>query len=517
MNRGKTLLVILIAAFGMAWQTPFGTAEQFTPLLKVSAENVYLTAGEENVMEITLKNVGSFDVFEVEAFLSVPSTTTGISILEGGHRIFNSIKDGTSRTYSILLYVDRDTPLGSYSLTFEVSYLKQYKIGNIQAESKTVQLGVVVEKVAIPTLGLDAWMEAFKLSSGIKEKASIGIENIGNETIYELDVRVTSTSPHIVILDGAKLTHEHLVPGESTVFNPSIAVSRHAPIGVYTITTTVSYKDGDGREYQESFTHGVTVDSVLVEKQTSIVLRAYSTLPEIVNPGDTVDLMLDLSCQGAKAYDVKAKLSLDPLVGISTLSPTLVSLGDLEPDESVGTGFRLIMDGGLLAGQYPATVTLSYLDVDGVPRSLMEAVTLSVRGIVEFTLINDGHMAVAAGGGAELEADLLLVGTESVRFVSVEVVEDATFLGTYGSEEYIGAVDPDSPIPFDLNVNVADDADPGEKTLRLKITYTDDLNQEHETTIELPVTVEEPTHEREAPGGSGGFWAWLRRLLGLGP
>jgi hypothetical protein len=64
---------------------------------------------------------------------------------------------------------------------------------------------------------------------------------------------------------------------------------------------------------------------------------------------------------------------------------------------------------------------------------------------------------------------------------------------------------------------VADDADPGEKTLRLKITYTDDLNQEHETTIELPVTVEEPTHEREAHGGSGGFWAWLRRLLGLGP
>ena len=137
-------------------------------------------------------------------------------------------------------------------------------------------------------------------------------------------------------------------------------------------------------------------------------------------------------------------------------------------------------------------MTLSYLDVDGVPRSLMEAVTLSIRGIVEFTLINDEHMVVAAGGGTELEADLLLVGTESVRFVSVEVVEDATFLGTYGSEEYIGAVDPDSPIPFDLNLNVADDADPGEKTLRLKITYTDDLNQEHETDIELPVTVEEP-------------------------
>jgi hypothetical protein len=29
--------------------------------------------------------------------------------------------------------------------------------------------------------------------------------------------------------------------------------------------------------------------------------------------------------------------------------------------------------------------------------------------------------------------------------------------------------------------------------------------------------VEEPLNEREAPGSSGGFWVWLRRLLGLGP
>ncbi len=170
-----------------------------------------------------------------------------------------------------------------------------------------------------------------------------------------------------------------------------------------------------------------------------------------------------------------------------------------------------------MAGQYPVTVTLSYLDVDGVARSLVEVVTLSVRGIVSFSLINEQLTTAERGGDVELEADLLLVGTESIRFVSVEVVEDDAFLRSTESEEYIGAVDPDSPIPFELNFGVADDAEVGDHTLTLRITYTDDLNQEHVVELELPVTVRVSAGELEGPRTPGGFWAWLRRLLGLGP
>ncbi len=517
LNDRKTLLVILIVAFGVAGQTPFAPAQMYTPLIKVSAENVYLTAGEENQIEITLKNMGSFDVYEVQASLSVPSTTTGISILDGAHRVFNSIRGGSSRTYRPVIYVDRSTPLGSYYLTLQVSYLKQYKIGTEQAESTTVQLGVVVDKVAVPELGLDVFMKAMKLSAGAEDEANINIENIGSESLYELEARITSGTSQIVVLEGAKFTHESLGPGDQVAFNPTLAVSRQAPLGVYTLTASVSYEDGDGREYIETFALGVKVDSVLVPKQTSIVMESYATTPQEIHPGEVVDLSFELACHGARAHELKAALSLDRAVGISALSPTLVALGDLDPGDLVRTSYRLILDGGLLAGQYPVTVTLSYLDVDGVARSLVEVVTLSVRGIVSFSLINEQLTSALRGGDAELEADLLLVGTESIRFVYVEVVEDDAFLRSTESEEYIGAVDPDSPIPFELNFGVADDAEVGYHTLTLRITYTDDLNQEHEVELELPVTVERSASEVEGPRTSGGFWAWLRRLLGLGP
>jgi hypothetical protein len=171
-----------------------------------------------------------------------------------------------------------------------------------------------------------------------------------------------------------------------------------------------------------------------------------------------------------------------------------------------------------MAGQYLAMVTVSYLGSDGVPRSLVETVTLSIRGLVEFRLINEDQVIVGRGETTELNADLLLVGTESVQFVIVEVVEDTVFEYVRDSEEYIGAVDPDSPIPFDLMLKASDDAELGDHTITLRIMYTDDLNKEHEVTLELRAEVAEPTADLNASQGStGGFWVWLRRLLGLGP
>jgi hypothetical protein len=228
-------------------------------------------------------------------------------------------------------------------------------------------------------------------------------------------------------------------------------------------------------------------------------------------------MTLELSCSGANANDVKSTLRFDPMTGISSLGPSLVASGDLEPGDTVEVPYSLLLDGGLRAGQYPASLTVSYLDSDGIPRSLVESVTLSVRGIVDFTLINDDGVSVTAGEVNNFEADLLLIGTESVQFVEIEVMGDTVFKTVSGSSEYIGAVDPDSPIPFDLNFMVDEGTEPGEYTLNLKVTYKDDLNQDTEDTVELSVHVDEPSSEPQtSQGSSGGFWGWLRRLLGLG-
>jgi hypothetical protein len=633
LKRERASMLILVIAIAMASQILMVEAPDYIPVLRISTDDVYLTAGEESLIKFTLTNVGSWSIYEAKISISVPATTPGISLLDGYHKVFNRIRDGDSTSFYTQVYVDEDTPLGAYSLTLQATYMQKVQYGTEMLESTTLQIGIVVDSVSKLSYRMSAEAENPVFTAGADNNLNVVLENLGDATVYEIDSTVTSTSPYIVVLEGARFTHDSLdanlsvlhpatvrvsrntplgvytlsetvvyedeagqsyfesfivgiTVNSSTVPNPMlsvniedprliagaenpvtvnlanigdeglsdvevslvsaspyiaildggrinideldpdeevtmdvvIAVSRSAPVGVYTLSTSSSYQGSNGQGYMEASTLGVSVESVEVPVQTSVVMSGYGTSIDPVRPGDEFELVLELECLGSDAHDVKAALSLDPLTGISTMSPTLVSLGDMDSGERSEAKFDLLVSGNVRAGQYPGFVTITYLDADGVPRSLMETVTLSVRGIVEFTLINTGTVSASVGEPKELEADMLLVGTESVQFVNLEVVEDSVFERTAESEEYIGAVDPDSPIPFEVWFKVADGTDVGEHTLTLKITYQDDLNQVHVETLRLTVDVEEASIQGDMQASStGGFWVWLRRLLGLGP
>ena len=626
-------MLILVIAIAMASQILMVEAPDYLPVLRISTDDVYLTAGEENQIKFTLTNVGSWSIYEAKISISVPATTPGISLLDGYHKVYNRISDGASTSFYTQVYVDDDTPLGAYSLTLQATYMQKVQYGAEMLESTTLQIGIVVDSVSRLSYRMSAEADNPVFTAGADNNLNVVLENLGDAAIYEIDATVTSTSPYIVVLEGARFTHgsldanlsvlhpatvrvsrntplgvytlsetvvyedeagqsyfesfivgitvnsstlpnpmlsvniedprliagaenpvtvnlvnigdegltdvevslvsaspyiaildggriniDELEPDEGIAMDVVIAVSRSAPVGVYTLSTSSSYQGSDGQGYMEASTLGVSVESVEVPVQTSVVMSGYGTSIDPVRPGDEFELVLGLECLGSDAHDVKAALSLDPLTGISTMSPTLVSLGEMDSGARSEAKFDLLVSGNVRAGQYPGIAIITYLDADGVPRSLRETVTLSVRGIVEFTLINAGTVSVSVGESKELEADMLLVGTESVQFVNIEVVEDSVFERTAESEEYIGAVDPDSPIPFEVWFSVADGTDVGEHTLTLKITYQDDLNQEHVETLRLTVDVEEPSSQANMQASStGGFWVWLRRLLGLGP
>jgi len=617
-----------MVACAFALQTPIIQGID-RPLVSVSSQDIYLTAGQENTIKITLRNTGDIEVADIRGTLT--STISGISILSKSHVAYGLIMGDSSVSFSPKLHVDEDTPLGAHSLTFQLSYYK-YVATPSMYETNVIQIGVVVTEAIRTHQRLDVDVADASLVAGAENLVSISLENqgegpfyfveasiassspyiavldearynssslgvgesafhqpllqvsssaplgvytltetvtyedengesytdsftlgfsvdyiaqtdvkvdvtvkdprlvageengvtvslinIGSEPVYFVDAKLLSTSPYFTVLENARYTSDAMEPDESSSFVSNIAVSGTTPIGVYSLSATVAYTDSYGRDYVESFTIGLKVESVQVAEQTSVILKGYSTDPEIVHPGDGVSLSLELSCTGANAYDVKSTLRFDPQTGISSLGPSLVASGDLEPGEMVEASYSLLLDGDLRAGQYPASLTVSYLDSDGIPRSLVESVTLSVRGIVDFTLINDEGESVSPGEVHTFEADLLLVGTESVQFVEIEVVGDTVFDTVSGSSEYIGAVDPDSPVPFDLSFEVDEETEPGEYTLTLKVTYKDDLNQEIEDTVELSVHVGEPSPEPQSTqGSSGGFWGWLRRILGLG-
>jgi hypothetical protein len=140
-----------------------------------------------------------------------------------------------------------------------------------------------------------------------------------------------------------------------------------------------------------------------------------------------------------------------------------------------------------------------------------------IDGLIEFELLDNPPISVKPGETSEIEADLLLVGTESIKFVSIEIEENTVFKQIAGSEEYIGAVDPDSPIPFDLDFKIAEKAEPGDYQMDLKIQYRDHLNREHDERMSLDISVIAGSNDEVDDQSIGGLIFWLRRLFGLGP
>ena len=633
LKREKASILIMVIAIAMAFQIIMVEAPDYLPVLRISTDDVYLTAGEVSEIKFNLTNMGTWDIYEAKISISVPSTTPGVSLLEDYHKVYNKIKGGALKSFVTQVYVDQDTPIGAYSLTLQATYMQKVKYGVEMLESSTIQIGIVVDSVSRLSYRMSAEAEDPVFTAGADNQLNVVLGNLGDATVHKIDATVSSTSPYIVVLEGSRFTHGSLDANMSVMHPAIVRVSKNTPLGVYTLSETVVYEDESGQSYSESFVVGITVDSstlsnpllsvsvkypqliagadnpitvnllnigserlldievtlvsaspylvileggrinideleleegfsadvviavsrsalvgvytlstsssyqgpdgqgyieastlgvsvesVEVPVQTSVVMSGYNLSIDPVRPGDRFSLVLELDSLGSDAHDVKVALSLDPLTGISTMSPTLVSLDGMDLGERSEAKFDLLVSGDVRAGQYPGIVTITYLDADGLPRSFMETVTLSVRGIVEFKLINIGTVTVGIGDSIEFEADMLLVGTESVQFVNIEVVEDSVFQRTVESEEYIGAVDPDSPIPFEVQFRVAEGADVGKHNLILRITYQDDLNQQHVETLELTLDVEEVRSQGNIETSSiGGFWVWLRKILGLGP
>lgn len=506
----KQLPIILLIATLMATQLNLAYAAD-APIIQVSVDEIHFTAGELNTVEINLKNTGDYKIFDVEAFLS--STETGITIVSGQHKVFNEIDSDKTKTYDPEIYVSEDTALGAYSLSLYVVY---GRTGSSLQSSVTVPIGVIVDESYVPKIKFTPSQESIKVKSGTENDVVFTFKNNWDQNITDLELTLSSSSSSIAITDGINTMVGDLAVDETVDIEPSVSITEGTALGTYTIMASASYKDEDGTRYYQTYNLPLNLDSAAAVRNTIITIESMEVLQESIRPGDIFTISLSIKCSGADSYNLLSSINFATMTMISPVSPTIVSLGDLEAGDMVVSSYQLLASGDVSAGQYSIPATISYTDSKGAAGSLTESFTILVDGLIEFDLLDTPTVSVAAGETSELEADLLLIGTESVQFVSIGVIEDDAIERVSGSDEYIGAVDPDSPIPFDIKYKVKEDAGEGTHELKLNVQYRDHLNKEHSETMEMSVDIGEPVDD-VPQAETGGFWVWIRRLLGLGP
>lgn len=511
MKRINKISMILLIATLMATQTIAGVSATL-PIVEVSVDDIHLRGGEYNTLDLRFENTGEYKIFDVQAFLT--SSVPGITILTDQHRVLNDIAAKKSKSYQPEIFVDKTVPLGAYSLTLTFTY-KATSAGATTAPI-VVMLGVIVDESYVPKISFTPMQESIKAKAGMENGVDYLFTNNWNGTITDIQFLLSSSISSISVTENLNYMGEEIPAGESMRISPVVSVTEGTPLGSYSISATASFQDLEGRNYQQVFSLPVTVDSAVAARNTIITIDSMEVLHESIQPGDIFTIDLTIECSGSDSYSLLSSLSFGAMSSISPISPTTVSLGDLEAGNTVTTSYQLLASGDISAGQYPITTTITYTDTKGQSGSLTETFTILVDGLIEFSLLDVPTEKVPAGESSELEADLLLIGTESVQFVAIGVVEDGVIERVSGSEEYIGAVDPDSPIPFDIKYKVREDAPEGSHELTLSVQYRDHLNKEHVDEMSLDIEIGEVEEDLPEPE-QGGIWAWIRRLLGLGP
>jgi hypothetical protein len=504
MNGKKYLIPILFACL-IAGQIGVTHAEDYIPHLQVTTTNITLAAGSKGNISITFYNGGNFKVTQIEALLTSP--TPGISILDGSQNVINEIGIGSSSTYTATVIVDQSVAVGAYPLTMTLSYLR----AGVGIVNEVIPITIVVNKPLLPSVRITT--SDSKLTPGDENSITLTVENMGNTSIKDVDITLTPASPLLTLTDVVNSHIPELRAGKSTSYNVKIRALENTPIGAYALTAQVWFINDSGLEAKQSISIPLEVTSVVLTKSPVITITNLN--PSRVTPGEQFSIDLQASCTDAAIYNVKAILTTDVNGLISPMNPTTVSLGDLPIGGNAKFTYILLLSGAATAGDIPLTISVKYIDSKGVLGVATETITVPVENLVKFSLMEDLVISAERGSTQTLDADLLLVGTGKAEFTKIQVLPETPVQQIAGSTQYIGAMDPDSPVVFTLKYAVSNSSSPGNYNLKLRVTYFDSRNIQQNATINVPLTVTNPSTNTQKSSNSSGIWGWLKSLFGL--
>jgi hypothetical protein len=474
------------------------------PHLEVSTENIYFAAGKQGELTININNSGGYEVFEVENILI--SNTPGITTLSNTHKVINKIMWEEKISYNVTLDIDQNVPAGSYTLQLQLKYLRfDSQI------ALTIPVSIIVNQAFVPSIKIITSPGSAKLNANYEGEFTYIIENIGKANVQDINIALASVSPFITVTEGQRKTVPELKVGEKMDVAMKIRVLESTILGPYSISASLNY-NSEGKTLVQNSAFSFEVAS----PKNPIIMVKNSSPGLSVIPGSNFKVNLKIVCSDAVAYNAKAQLSLDQKGLLAPLSSTTIPLGDLKPNTSVDISYDLQIDGNSVPGQLPIVLTLSYLSSKGVPMTTAEIITINVDEFVSFRLLKDQVFSLEQGKTGKIDSDLLVIGLTRVEFASVSVVGSGAFESTVGSSEYVGAVDPDSPVPFTVQVKVSSDAVLGVNMVQAKVSYLDHRNVFREKVLDLHVSVVPPSIQNVAPN-DGGLWSWLRSILGMKP
>jgi hypothetical protein len=467
---------------------PEVSLEQFTRVgigvlgdtkLDFSTSQIALTPGQVNNITFTLANSGSGNATNIATTIS-SGNSQQVSVLNQFPAV-SSLSSGQSQTGSVELFVASSAAGASVSLTITLSYLDAYN--NQQSNSQNLGLFVSTSSA---TSQLVFQSNKNSLTPGQINNVTLLATNEGTQSLENIATQVTSSSQAVSVLSQPDVISS-LSPGSSASLGIGLFVSATSSNTAVTLaiasTFTVIGPNNTGSSSQNL---GLYVSSQAGSSGNSSL--TVTTLANQLLTGMTSQAVFSVKNIGsAPIFDPTFDLSVSsPLV---VMSNSTYSLNDGE----IAAGQSQIYEAGIAsspsatAGVYDGSLLVSYTNQYGISNSQTIQVGFVLTGTIE-SIIQDETVSQGTGN-LTVSGSLLDEGTASAYYATITGASNSSSKGNVGPADYIGEIDPNTPVPFSTTVPYALRGSSEKLNVMLELTYKNSFGADQEATFNTTTTV----------------------------
>ncbi|MGI0007970.1 MAG: COG1361 S-layer family protein [Nitrosotalea sp.] len=442
-----------------------------------AGQKIEVEPGDKNVpLTIVLSDVGTEYISGISGLLSLPTGFSGALAANGLIEADNTqtATAGQSFTLTFFVNVDNTVNVHDYSGTVKVTYSRVRENGD-----RTVFLDFNFKVTGKSVVNLKA-TDPF-LDPASNNNMTIQISDAGTAPLNNVDVviqrdQTAATTTDSNNLQGIVLDQNHwkvgtVQAGLSSTFSIQAFIPQSVAGQTIHAPFTVSYFDGQGN--QVSTTR--TVDFIVGPTSSVSIIRLSS--PQYLLTGVMQNLTLGIeNLSPSKISDIS--ISITPNSNsLKILQDNKWSIPEINPLEKTDLVIPVYADQSIEGQAVNYEVDTQYTR-NGATVIEKQNFATYIRGVIDISLHDVGVTDIA--GKKMIIGNVLNQGNVKAVFGQVTVSSvDNNIIKP--SNQYIGDIDIDAPVPFNIPIN-SDTVPTGDQKIQVTLTWKDTLLQPHTIT-----------------------------------
>ncbi len=467
-------------------------------------QKIEVEPGDKNVpLTIVLANTGAQDISGIKGLLSLPTGFSGATSSNGLIQADNTQTATTGQSFALTFFVniDKSINIHDYSGTVKITYSRVRENGE-----RSTFLDVSFKITGKSVVNLKADNPFLKPASN--NDVTIQISDSGTAPLNDVDVVIqrsqnTGSTTDTNNLQGIVLDQNHwkvgtVQPGSSNTFSIKSFIPQSVAGQTIHAPFTVTYFDGQGNQV----TTTRTVDFIVGPTSSTSIMRISS--PPYLLTAVMQNLTLGIeNISPSKISDISISI-IPNSNNLKILEDNKWFIKEINPLEKTNLVIPVFADKSIEGQAVNYDVNMQYTK-DGSTVIEKQNFATYIRGVIDISVSDIGVSEIA--GKKMIIGNVLNQGNVKAQFGQVTVIPlDSPIFKR--SSQYIGDIDIDAPVPFNIPIN-SDTPPIGDQKVQVTLTWKDTLLQEHTITEVDTVSFGTP----KASSGDGSNFNQLQIII----